>query len=83
MRNTTQNAQHGMQWTIFSQLEDIDYENDIELLSTTANQLQKKAHTPTENARKTGLQINHKNTKFMCMNLKEHPQIKIYEEELD
>ena len=35
----------------------------------------------TENASKTGLQINQKNTKVM--NLKEHPHIKIKEEELE
>ena len=43
MRQTTQNAQHGIQWALFSQLEDIDYADDIALLSTTANHLQKKA----------------------------------------
>ena len=36
-----------------------------------------------KNARKTGLQINQKKTKVMCMNLKESPQIKIDEEELE
>ena len=43
MRQTTQNAQHGIQWTLFSQLEDLDYADHIALLSTTANHLQKKA----------------------------------------
>ena len=32
---------------------------------------------------KIGLQINQKKTKVMCMNLKERPQIKIDEEELE
>ena len=60
MRQTTHNAQHGIHWTLFSQLEDLDYENDIALLSTTSNHLQKKAHLLTENTRETGLQINKK-----------------------
>ena len=75
MRHPTQNAQDGIQWTLFSQLEDLEYADDIALLSTTANHLQKKAQLLTENARK--------NTKVMCMNLKEQPQIKIDEEELE
>ena len=50
MRQTSQNAQHGIQYTLFSQLED-----DIALLSITANHLRKKAQLLTENARKTGL----------------------------
>ena len=58
MRQTTQNAQHGIQRTLFSQLEDLEYEDDIALLSTTANHLQKKAHLLAEYARKTGVQIH-------------------------
>ena len=83
MRQTTQTAQHGIQWTIFSQLEDIDYADNIALLSTTIHYLQKKAHLLTENAGKTGLQTNQKKTKAVCMNFKERPQITIDEEELE
>ena len=60
MRQTTQNAQHGIQWTFFSQLEDIDNAYDIALLSTTTNHLPKKAHLLPGNAMKTGIQINQK-----------------------
>ena len=83
MRHTTQNAQHGIQWTFFSQLEDVEYADDIALLSITANHLQKKTQLLTENARKTGFQINQKKTTVMCMNCKEHPQIKIDEKEFE
>ena len=83
MRQTTQNAQHGIQWTLFSLLDDIDYADNIALLSTTANHLQKKAQLRSENVMKTRLQINKKKTKVMCMNLKERPQIKIDEKKLE
>ena len=83
MRQTTHNTQHGIQWTFFSQLEDLDYEDDVAQLSTTANHLQKKAQLLTDNAMKIGLQINQKKTKVMCMNLKERPRIRIDEEELE
>ena len=83
MRHTPHNAQHGIQWTLFSQLEDLDYADDIALLYTTANHLQNKAQLLTKNARKMGLQINQKKTNVMCMNLKERPQIKIDEEKLE
>ena len=36
VRQTTRNARHGIQWTMFSQLEDLDYADDIALLSTNA-----------------------------------------------
>ena len=39
MRQTTQNARHCIQWTMFSQLDDLDYADDIALLSTNARHL--------------------------------------------
>ena len=77
---TTQNARHGIQWTIFSQLEDLDYTDDIALLPAPANHPQNKAQLLTENY---GIQIIQKKTKVMCMNLKEYPHMKIDEEELE
>ena len=71
----------GIQWTLFSQLEDLDYTDNITLVSTPANHLQKNAQLLTENVSKTGRQINEKKTKVMCMNLKDHPQITIDKEE--
>ena len=84
MRQTTQNARHGIQWTMFSQLEDLDYADDIALLSTNARHLQQKANVLNENAKKSGLHINMKKTKVMHLNLTEpHPQIMIDGEELE
>ena len=62
MRQTTQNARHGIQWTMFSQLKDLDYADDIALLSTNARHLQQKANVLNENAKKAGLHINMKKT---------------------
>ena len=42
----------------FSQLEDLDYADDMILLSTVVNHLQKKAQLLIDNAMKTGLQSN-------------------------
>ena len=78
-----QTTHHGIQWIPLSELEDLDYADDIALLSKTANHLQKKAQLLTENVVNAELQINQKKTKVMCMNLKERPQIMIDEEELE
>ena len=84
MMYTTQNARHDIQWTMFSQLEDLDYADDISLLSTNARHLQQKANVLNENAKKAGLHINMKKTKVMHLNLTEsHPQIRIDGEELE
>ena len=69
---------------MFSQLEDLDYADDIALLSTNARHLQQKANVLNENAKKAGLHINLKKTKVMHLNLTEpHPQIMIDGEELE
>ena len=65
MRQTTQNAQHGIQWTMVSQLEDLDYADDIALLSSNARHLQQKANVLNENTKNAGLHINMKKTKVM------------------
>ena len=84
MRQTTRNVRHGIQWTMFSQLEDLDYADDIALLSTNARHLQQKANVLNENAKKAGLHINMEKTKVMHLNLTEpHPQIMIDGEELE
>ena len=67
---------------MFSQ--DLDYADDIALLSTNARHLQQKANVLNENAKKAELHINMKKTKVMHLNLTEpHPQIMIDGEELD
>ena len=48
MKQTTQTARHGIQWTMFSQLEDLDYADDIALLSTNSSHLQQKANVLNE-----------------------------------
>ena len=78
MRQSTQNARHGIQWTMFSQLEELDYADNSALLSTNARHLQQKANVLNENAKKAGVHINMKNTKVMHLNLTgPHPQIMI------
>ena len=81
---TTQNTRLGIQWTMSSQLEDLDNAGGIALLSTNVRHLQQKANVLNENAKKAGLHIHMKKTKVMHLNLTEpHPQIMIDGEELE
>ena len=65
MRQTIQNALHGIQWTMFSQLEDMDYACDSALLSTNTRHLQQKANVLNENVKKARLHINMNKTKVL------------------
>ena len=69
---------------MFSHIEDLDYADDVALLSTNARHLQQKANVLNENAKKAGLYINMKKTKVTHLNLTEpHPHIMIDGEELE
>ena len=62
MRQTTHNAQHGIQWTMFSQLEDLDYADDIALLSINANTCSRKQMFSMKTQRKKEIKKESKET---------------------
>ncbi|XP_076451319.1 uncharacterized protein LOC143287222 [Babylonia areolata] len=46
MRRTTDQRQNGIQWTLWKQLEDLDFADDLALLSHSQQQMQKKTKHP-------------------------------------
>ena len=48
----------GIQWTLWTQLEDLDFADDIALLSHTQQQMQAKKDRMAEVAGSVGLRIN-------------------------
>ena len=63
MRNTTLDQPGGIQWTLFSHLEDIDYADDLAVLSTNYAHLQEKTTKLNNYAKQTGLYISETKTK--------------------
>ena len=63
-------------------IEDIDFADDISLLSSNANHLQKKTNDLNLNARKIGLKTNKKKTKTMQF-VQSPPQITLENEILE
>ena len=43
MKSITENKKNGIQWTLWSQLDDLDYADDLALLSHNREQAQEKA----------------------------------------
>ena len=68
MRQATSLRSRGIQWTIFSHLQDLDFADDIAILSSTPTHLQEKTDDLHINAKKTGLIISKKKSKIMCVN---------------
>lgn len=65
MRETTKNKQTGITWAMTEMLEDLDYADDIALLSHRHGDMQEKTNQLAETARKIGLKINNTKTSRM------------------
>ena len=68
MRCSTQGKRQGIQWTLTSQLEDLDYADDIGLLSHRYQDAQLKTESLTQTASTIGLKVNEKKTKVLRKN---------------
>ncbi len=66
--NTTADRSRGIQWTLFSQLEDVDFADDLALLSTNQYDMQVKTDRLSNFTRQVGLSINTSKTQVMCVN---------------
>lgn len=58
----------GIKWSMMEQLEDLDFADDIALLASHWNQLQRKLDRIKLYGDQTGLRINISKTKSMCIN---------------
>ena len=77
MKETTNHQRTGIRWKLTSVLEDLDYADDLCLLSSTGAHLSEKTARLSNNARKVGLKINSKKTKWMSTGCKRNCQIKV------
>ena len=58
IRGTTKDKKRGLQWSLMEQLEDIDYADDVALISQRHTDMKEKLLNLEEEARKTGLKIS-------------------------
>ena len=68
MKTETKGKRNGIQWNILTQLDDLDFADDLPLISPSHRQMQDK---PTDLARisaQVGLKINKKKTKILRLN---------------
>ncbi|RXN14088.1 endonuclease-reverse transcriptase [Labeo rohita] len=68
MKMTTAGRKNGIQWTPWTQLEDLDFADDLALLSHNHNQMQDKTTRPATTSARTGLVINRRETELMKIN---------------
>ena len=68
MKTTTTGRNNGIQWTLWTQLHDLDFVDDLALLSHNHSQMQDKTTLLDTTSAGTGLKINRKKTELMKMN---------------
>ena len=83
MKETTKNRRNGIQWTLLDQLDDLDFADDLALLSQKLQHMQEKTSILEETAAKIGLKINKEKTKIMRINTTNTDPIKLRNEDLE
>ena len=68
MTTTTNGRRNGIQWTLWSQLEDLDFADDLALLSHSQQQMQDKTNILAATSAQVGLNIHKDKTKILKIN---------------
>ena len=82
MRQTTKDAKRGIRWGLFSTLEDLDFADDLALLSHTHQHIQDKTNRIQALGQQVGLRISTKKTETMTLNVKKPAPVKVNGTEL-
>ena len=75
MRESTKDSRTGIKWNLISYLEDLDFADDLCLMSQKQQHMQQKTNKLAEEAAKTGLQINKDNTAITRFNARQQEPI--------
>lgn len=79
MRRTVGDGENGIRWKFTSKLDDLDFADDIALLSSTKQQMQHKLDKLDKEAKRVGLKISGQKTKMMRINSSSQEQFTIGE----
>ncbi|XP_073670211.1 uncharacterized protein [Paramisgurnus dabryanus] len=69
MRRTTEKQTSGLRWTLSYTLEDLDFADDLALISHTHQHIQEKTYRINTYAEQIGLRINLQKTEVMILNI--------------
>ena len=75
IRTSKEGKKNGIQWTLWSQLDDLDFADDLTLLSHSHAQMQDKTTCLKSASAKIGLHMNNGKTKIMKMQHASNSQV--------
>ena len=82
MRRTTEDSPRGIRWSLFSTLDDLDFADDLALLSHTHQHMQEKTSRLHTYGKQVGLRISNKKTELMTLNVTRPEPVKVNGEDL-
>ena len=83
MKRSTSDNTTGIRWNMTSKLDDLDYADDIALLTSSREQMQVKVDRVVSHVKSTGLKINASKTKVMRINARNTQAITAAGEEIE
>ena len=83
MKETTSGSRNGIQWTLWTQLEDLDFADDLALLSHTQAQMQEKTTDLDKLSRSVGLHIHPRKSKIFKANTTKEVTVVVNTEKLE
>nr|XP_034311369.1 uncharacterized protein LOC117684225 [Crassostrea gigas] len=83
MRESTRDQNNGIRWKMENKLDDLDYADDLCLISSTHQHIQEKATKLHTTPRSLGLNINLKKTKIMRINARNNSSVQVNGEPLE
>ena len=83
MRRTTERHRNGIRWDFTSTLEDLDFADDIVLVSSKYDHIQNKTNRLVDNAGRVGLKLTAQKCKVMRMNTRREDKVMIGREEVE
>ena len=81
MRNTLQEGHTGIRWKFNTKLEDLDFADDIALLSSTRQHIQAKTGKLTHEAERVALKVNVDKCKLLRINSRSDDVVEVMGEE--
>ena len=83
MKTSTDQKQSGIKWTLWKQLDDLDFADDLALLSHNQQQMQEKSNIVADNSARLGLNINRGKSKVFKTNASNETPITVQGEALE
>lgn len=83
MKNVTEGHRNGIQWTLWKQLDDLDFADDLALLSHSKTQMQNKTEKLLHESKQMGLNIHKGKTKILKVNDNCNEPVKLEQEPIE